>query len=325
MPVPLPANPNPEPLDYAGVRRILDDLVAGVDAARVSFEAAGQSGDYVVEINPLKIRIDANVDGQVEDGESLAGLASILTQMPVDQILSPPQSVGTPHFEFIGFDRADALWLAGYTNVIVAQAEFLEAHDYSEFVNVLFHRIFPKAEFPMQEFSRGGTLFMDPETDTGIADLIAAIHTMNWPVIRPELLADVRARLKAVLAYSRQNWDAILAETDDNHELLPSPKQTAMIPDTSITDDKVAAWRATLDEADRILDGMLLIPHWRFKQGFDLKAYFETARRTDLVELLTGYGALPFLKDGPVASPEDFRAIQAAFGNDWLGYAFWFN
>jgi hypothetical protein len=41
--------------------------------------------------------------------------------------------------------------------------------------------------------------------------------------------------------------------------------------------------------------------------------------------ILTGLGAVPFLKDGPIASAEDFRAIQDAFGSDWLGYAFWFN
>jgi len=77
--------------------------------------------------------------------------------------------------------------------------------------------------------------------------------------------------------------------------------------------------------ADKVLDGALLVPHWRFKQGFDLKAYFTTAKRTDLVMLLTGADALPYIKDGPVAAATDFRAVQAAFGNDWLGYAFWFN
>ena len=43
------------------------------------------------------------------------------------------------------------------------------------------------------------------------------------------------------------------------------------------------------------------------------------------VMILTGAGALPYLRDGPVASTEDFRAVQTAFGDDWLGYAFWFN
>jgi len=168
-------------------------------------------------------------------------------------------------------------------------------------------------------------LMFDPDTDTGIADLVAAIHTISWPVTDPARLSGVRDRLKAVLNYSRQDWDAILAETDDNHELLPSPKQTSMVPEATITDERVAAWRATLDEADKILDGTLLVPHWRFKQGFDLKAYFTSAKKTDLVMLLTGADAVPYIKDGPVASTEDFRAIQAAFGNDWLGYAFWFN
>ena len=326
MPLPsIPHNPNPEPFDYDGVRAMFADLVTGLDAARTAFETAGQGSDYVIEINPLKVRVDANGDGKVDDTENLAGLVSVLTQTPVDAILSPPGDPATPHFESIGFDRADAFWLAGYSDVLAAQADFLLAHDFSDFVNVLFHRIFPEAGFPMQEYSKGGTLFMDPETDTGIADIVAAIHTLNWPVTDAARLAGVRLRLKAILGYSRQNWDAILAETDDAHELLPSPKQTAMIPDSSITDEKVAAWRATLDEADRILDGMLLVPHWRFKQGFDLKAYFDTAKRTDLVAILTGHGALPFLADGPVASPTDFTEIQSAFGSDWLGYAFWFN
>jgi len=207
----------------------------------------------------------------------------------------------------------------------LAQADYLLAHDFSSFVNATFHRFFPKAGFPMQAYAEGGRLMFDPDTDTGIADLVAAIHTISWPVTDPARLSGVRDRLKAVLGYSRQDWDAILAETDDNHELLPSPKQTSMVPEATITDERVAAWRATLDEADKILDGTLLVPHWRFKQGFDLKAYFTSAKKTDLVMLLTGADAVPYIKDGPVASTEDFRAIQAAFGNDWLGYAFWFN
>jgi hypothetical protein len=92
-----------------------------------------------------------------------------------------------------------------------------------------------------------------------------------------------------------------------------------------VDEAKVAAWMVTLDKARDVLEGRLLIPHWRFKHGFDLKAYFETATETDLVMILSGLGAVPFLKDGPIASPEDFRAVQEAFGSDWIGYAFWFN
>lgn len=313
----IPQNPNPESFDYAGVRQMLTSLVGELDDARAAFDAAARSGDYVVPINPVLVRIDANGDGRAEEGESLGGVLRMWATGSGQPQEMPQQE--------IGFDRADAFWLAGYTQVIAAQADFLLAHDFSSFVNATFHRLFPKAGFPMQPYAEGGQLMFDPATDTGIADLIAAIHTISWPVTDPVRLSGVRDRLKAVLNYSRQDWDAILAETDDNHELLPSPKQTPMLPDASITDERVAAWRATLDKADAVLDGALLVPHWRFKQGFDLKVYFTTAKTTDLVMILTGAGALPYLHDGPVASIEDFRAVQTAFGDDWLGYAFWFN
>ncbi|MBN9347244.1 MAG: hypothetical protein J0I48_13755 [Devosia sp.] len=323
--LPIPQNPNPEPLDYAGVRAILGDFVLGLDEARAAFETAAESGDYVIELNPLKIRVDANGDGTVEEAESLAGLLAMWNGVAADDLLAPSQPGEPSSFEYIGFDRADGFWLAGYTQVLASQADFLLAHDFSAFTDATFHRLFPRAGFPMQEFATGGMLMLDPQTDTGIADAIAGIHTLDWPVIEPERLKGVRERMLAVLDYSRQNWAAIIEETDNNHELLPSPKQTSLFPDAAVDEARVAAWLVTLDKARDVLDGQLLIPHWRFSQGFDLKAYFETAKETDLVMILTGAGALPFLGAGKVATPEDFRAIQDAFGSDWLGYAFWFN
>jgi len=176
----IPQNPAPEPFDYDGVRAMLSTLVTEIDDARASFDAAGKSGDYVIDINPLKVAIDANGDGRSDPGESLAGLMAFSMHTSIDDVLAPPN--GAPHLDVIGFDRADAYWLAGYTEVIAAQADFLLAHDFSSFVNATFHRFFPKAGFPMQAYAEGGQLMFDAETDTGIADLIAAIHTISWPV-----------------------------------------------------------------------------------------------------------------------------------------------
>jgi hypothetical protein len=323
--LPVPQNPDPEPLDYAGVRAILSDLADGLDAARPAFETAAQAGDYVIEINPLRIRIDANSDGKVEDNESLAGLFAMWNGVTVEELLAPPQPGGPPAFEHVGFDRADGYWFAGYTQVIASQAEFLLAHDFEEFANSTFHRLFPGAGFPLQGFVAESMVMLEPQTDTAIADLVAGIHTLDWAVTSPAMLSGVRERMLAVLDYSHRNWAAILEETDNNHELLPSPKQTPIIPDTRVDEARVAAWLVTLEKARDVLEGRLLLPHWRFRQGFDLKAYFETATETDLVMILTGLGAVPFLRDGPVATQEDFRAIEDAFGSDWLGYAFWFN
>jgi len=331
--VPIPPNPSPEKLDYAKVRGILAQLVDDMDAAKTSLAAAGESGDYVVLIDPLRIRFDVDGDGQASDAESMRSiverqlgipLTPEAAAQPAGSDKNPAQAPEAPDTT-LGFDRADALWMAGYSQVLASHGDFLLAHDFSDLVNVAFHRLFPRAGLPMQDYSEGGSIFMEPRTDAAAADAIAAIHTLDWPVIEPDRLKRVLERLKAITAFSRANWAAILAETDDDHEFIPSPRQTATLPGSEVSQEMVDAWLKTLDTADAILDGKLLVPHWRFRQGFDLKAYFETATRTDLVMILTGYGAIPFLKDGPVASAADFAEANRVFGENLIGYAFFFN
>lgn len=317
--MPVPVNPNPEPLTYEKLRALLDGLVTDMDAAKVVLLSAGEAGDYVVPIDVMKIRVDVDGDGTAGENESVGGVL-------VGMFGAEMSGGGPPPDATIGFDRADAIWLAGYGQVVASQADFLLAHDFHELVNSSFHRLFPRAGLPMQNYTRStSTLILDPESDNAIADAIAMIHTLSFPVTDPQRLKGVLARLHEIINLSRRNWDAILAETDDNRELVPSPKQTPLMQEAPVTDETVAAWRATLATTERILDGELLIPHWRFSRGFDLKAYFENAMRTDLVMLITGHDALPFLKDGPIANADSFAEANAVFGDALWGYAFWFN
>jgi hypothetical protein len=226
--VPVPVNAAPEPLDYQKVRAMLERVVEKLDVASIQFQEGGGSGDYVVMIDPLQIRIDVNADGQAEETETIQRVfqqafgmtdprGPAVTTAPAPETTVVPaepaqerkgrgdktgKSAATPESApssaitetTIGFDRADSIWLAGYSQVFAAQADFLLAHDFEDFVNASFHRLFPKAKLPMQEYAEGGMLVIDPETDTAIADAIAAIHTINWPVVEPERLAHVLVR-----------------------------------------------------------------------------------------------------------------------------------
>lgn len=317
------ANPEPEPVTYAQLRDLLDNFVTGLDQARTSFEKAGSSDeDFVILIDPLKVRLDLDGDGTAEEAETLAALLGDFIDLPQartkgDKTLALNTSVG--------FDRADAFWLAGYTQVTASPVDFLLAHDFSDFFTAVGHRIFPRAGLPMQDYEPGWALMMDRESDAFFADMIAALHMVRFPVEDPDRLRGVLTRMQAVTELSRRNWDAIMVETDDNRELVPSPSQTSIAPGHEVTADVVDAWMATLLTVDEILAGELLVPHWRFKQGFDLKAYFETATETDLVMLFTGQGIMPFLRDGPVADADSFAAGNAVFGDNWPNFIVWFN
>jgi hypothetical protein len=60
-------------------------------------------------------------------------------------------------------------------------------------------------------------------------------------------------------------------------------------------------------------------------RGIDLKLFFEAPQPFDLVMLLTGAGAVPYLREEPIAAPQRWGEITQAFEDNFFAYAFWFN
>lgn len=316
----------PEPLTYEQLRGYLEAFSADMDAALPLLLAASE-GEFAVEIDVAKIRIDIDGDGAASEAESVGAFLAMATgagrRLDMGTGMAPEMVLPGSVF---AFDAADAIWLAGYSQVLAAQSDFLLAHDFETFFEAALHRLFPGAGLPMETYASDGQLVMDRDTDALLADAIAMIHTINWPIIERERLLAVRDRALAMIDLSRRNWEAILAETDDNREFIPAPDQTPVAPQMEVTKPMVEAWLETLDVTEAIVRGELLLPHWRYKTlGFDLAAWVEGAERTDFVLLFTGLDALAYLKEGDIADAGSFAAANAVFGGSVWNYALWFN
>ncbi len=158
-----------------------------------------------------------------------------------------------------------------------------------------------------------------------IMDAVSFLHTLNWPTAEPDRLKAVRANLLKVVQLNRETWRLVRAETDDDREWLPNAKQTSPFVSLKVTDETIDAWLQTVGALEKVLQGELLVPSARFGRGTNMKKFFETAKRFDLVMFITGPGVVPYLQEGPKMDQRMMRALNNPFGRNFNAYAIWFN
>ena len=153
----------------------------------------------------------------------------------------------------IGFDGSDVPWLRGYSHLLMAMGEFVLAYDWREGFDTTFQMFFPHSglpnavlnEYPDKLPPRAGDYF--PIADVAYAaDLIAFLHLAHWPLAEPERMPRVLGHLEETASLSRDNWKLILAETDDDHEWVPNPRQTGVIPGIVVSQAQVDGWMVFL-------------------------------------------------------------------------------
>lgn len=322
LPMPLtrlvvPPNPNPEAVDYAKVRAAHVAFLTDLKAAEAALGRLDRDVKIVVDLNA--IHFDFVASGKIEEAGRLGAILAAMA------MTGAPAAGKAEPFE-IAFDRGDALWLQGYCNLLSALIEFGLAHDWRETFEISAHRFYPKVagdRFVDEAATARATAMIGDASS--VADFVALIHTIRWPVTEPARLIAARDHLKSVVRLSRASWAAIRAETDDDREWLPHPKQSGAARFAPVGDEQIDGWLMVMGEIEAALDGRKLVPHWRWNKGFDLSRVFSEPRPFDLVLWIAGAGALPYLKDGPMLSQEDWRRWQSIFRGNFFGYALWFN
>jgi hypothetical protein len=175
----------------------------------------------------------------------------------------------------------------------------------------------------------------DEEFRPDVADLLYVdTFSMLWmagrlPVNRPEHLKESLRHLEQMVGQSRESWKHILAETDDDHEWIPNPKQTGF-GGTKVDEKMVAAWKLVLDESEAVLSGKKLAPHWRFPDGFGVnvrRVFIEPGRTFEPILWVQGSAASPYIERGDCTQKRFWERVSDSFGGPlfFVGYAIWFN
>lgn len=311
-------NPDPEPITYEQFRSILVSFIADLAAADKALAAVGDK--------PAKLKVDLSVARFDWNGDGVIG--------PEDQLgllIADRDENGKAKPFIVGFDTADAKWMQGYCNIMMAVAKAWLSHDFSESWNGSFSVFFPKAVSTMAGANGSSnediTMFgVNKAQANDIADFVTLIHTIRWPVADKAMWSEVREHLKKVISLNRETWALIERETDDDHEWLPGPKQkSGALPSFEVTPERIQAWLAVLAQFEAALDGKILVPHWRFDRGINLASVFDDPRPFDLVLWLTGPAAVPYLRDGPTMSADQWLQITSIFEGNFASYAFYFN
>ncbi len=313
--LPVPANPEPKEVTYEELRTMLRTFLDDIALVKKTLEPIT---DRSIKIDfPIgTAALDINRNGKFDADDSLMHIyfATVLRNQTPRNISDNAEKL------VASMDYSDVLWLRGYCHLLTAMGNGLLMYDHQDCFNHLSKFLFkkPKPSVPDPTQDRGGFDFY--------FDLIAACHLMVFPVREPNRGLTIIEELKAVTELSRQTWDAIEAETDDDREWIPGAHQRCFLPQLQVTQTMASTWRSFLKDADAILDGKVLVPHARIpNKGINMNRFFTEPRAFDLILWVHGVAAGPYLETGTTMSQTDWNQLQNVFQGRFIGFAAWFN
>lgn len=310
---PLAPNPNPAPLTPDYVNRLAADLGAAMQATRAALPEAGSDGAVVLKLSDIWFDIDRN--GTRTEEESLLWLAGF-----------PRALMDETAPDTVRFDAPDAHWLRAYTHLIEGSTTLIRAFDPEpELARALALRAAIAAQHaelvPADPPPSYGFFDYEMFADTAAVVLNTLRHQPD-----PALIAETEAHARAMIAANRDFWTAVAAETDNDREWIPNDAQQQAL-GLEIPPGTGAAWVAVLADAEKVLNGDLLVPFWRFApgNGVDLRKWLDAPAPIELIDWIQGTAALEYAGSGAVIDGEAWSQFLSISGGNAGLYMVMFN
>jgi hypothetical protein len=312
--LPLPENAQPEKVTYAALRKMMEDFGQGMQKAEQTL-ASIKDAKLKLPVHVAQIQFD--LTGQ---GKEFVSIGRLLQQfglrMPEDD-----------QAFYISFDRADVAWLRGYSHLLQAFTDFALAYDMQQLFDATAHIFFKNVDSPHGFLKGGRQVFGIGGGETDIADLIAFIHLIRFPLKDAAKMKSALEHLETMLRLSREMWQLAQQEDDDDHEWIPNPKQHGALR-VNVTEEMMHGWLGFVGEAEALLQGKKLIPFWRGPDdgtGVNLRKVFTEPTPFDLVLWIQGTAATPYLEKGNLTNSRTWSQLDQVFRGQFFGFAVWFN
>ena len=132
----LPINPDARPMTYASLREILTTFDHDLKEAEATLAKVGKRPTKL-PLQPFKIAIDLNHDGTIMPSEQLMG--AVLGGM---RRTGGQNRLARLKDVTVVFDTADASWLRGYSNLLMATTNMFLAFDFEKSYEVIAHNFY---------------------------------------------------------------------------------------------------------------------------------------------------------------------------------------
>jgi hypothetical protein len=304
-------NPAPEPFLPADVPALLTALNSDMAAARAALDGL-ESVDFGLEIRLGDLWFDVNGNGTRDPAEDVLAIAGLSLGR------------GGPGMAdaVVRFDTADAAWLAAYTHLLQGFATLALAFDPAPAITRVLDG---QAQMRALQGAAPPENALDMMFGRQV-DRLAMVYFALQQQPDPALTRAARDHLLAMVAANRRFWALVEGETDNRAEWVPNDRQVSAL-GIEMPPGTGAAWQAVLADAEALLTGAKLIPHWRLGSGagINLARMLDTPAPVDIPAWAQGTGILPWAETGPRVTPEAWRAFTRIVGGDSILFAVMLN
>ncbi|HEX3871898.1 MAG TPA: hypothetical protein VHV77_15745, partial [Pirellulales bacterium] len=292
----------------ATFRRILDDFGRNLTTVETTL-AAVKDDDVKLPLRFVDIHVDLDGDGKPTD-EFMDILDRIVGSRPVALLETNPEFL-------VCFDRGDVAWLRSYCHVLAGLVDLYLAFDTQKQFDLWSATVFAR---PKSAFAGDAAERLQKSNDAWDELVIA----------EPKRLSSFRRHIISLAELNRETWKHIRAETDDENEWLPNPKQTGVLR-MPVRDEMIDTWLAMMDELEALFDGKKTFIKTflldKNHQGLDFKVLFDDPpERFVFKEKFPQNLPDKYWSDMPDVNIQAIFAVIQVFGQPTaVGYAAWFN